>query len=696
MFRKQCEKNVLSIIGNDIYLLFRFFVEILKANGPLPIDDSQIQQEMEVFPFEAVERIKQVGGLADFLKQSLQFAVIDDVIALLSDSKKARQLALKRRKEKEAQGYQPTGLSAWKTVGKGVNNIDSLSESVTPNESFPSLYDSAVPTTPSVSNNSSVPSTLPSLPRTLNSVSSVDSTSSLGKSSRSLSAASKASAGSQWSAVVNSYDVKHVKTPDVKMTLSTMDTVDDILIETPKASKKSSIDDIDDFDDISDTGSDYRMSENSGSVKYDQRLGVNMEKLGNNLSRSSSKSDLSDSIRSDFSAGGTTEPKPLKPLNVGLGGIGLLGTKKGSGIFGDKIEKDFDSSSSVFSKDENESGSRNSAQSSSSEVQKAGEEFIRKSDEKFVSELAESVVDKLYEGKYVSEQERMNTLSRVSADIWKDFERSAKAQKTSKSNLRNTTPEPGVDYSKNMGKFAADYMKKHYDESSTSETSPISNITSVYPQKTNTGLDAFQTNSGFNSMLHLPSSADSSNPLSSSPQPSFLPSQSSTSESSGYNLFSGPSWSFNSFGSSGNSPGQVRGPGPLISNPAFPLQQPRPPAPGTYIQPPISASSFYKSHIQNVQNTGFPAPDCPSPLLTGMPAEMVNSANTDQCTKVGTGHLVNRETMTDICEPYKTEYLKLKEERERMFKMMTGNKVVYDELLKEYKAKEQEIQVNRG
>lgn len=683
-------RNLLSRIGNDIYLPSRFFVEILKANGPLPIDDSKIQQEMEVFPFEAVERIKQVGGLADFLKQSLQFAVIDDVIALLSDSKKARLLALERRKEKEAQGYQPTSLSAWKTVGKGVNNIDSLSESVTPNESFPSLYDSALSSTPSISNSTSLPSTLPSFPRSLNSVSSVDSTSSFEKPSHLISTASKAPAGSQWSAVVNSYDVKHVKTPELKMTLSSMDTIDDILLEMPK---KSSIDDIDDFDDISDTGSDYRMSENSGSgVKHGHRLGVNMEKLGNDLSRSSSKSDLSDSIRSDFSAGGTTEPIPLKPLSVGFGGIGLIGTKKGSGIWGDKIEKDIDSSSSVFSKEDNESGGGNSAQSLSSDVQKAGEEFIRKSDEKFVSELAESVVEKLYEGKSVSVQERINTLSRVSADIWKDFERSAKAQKTSESNLWNSTREPGADYSKNMGKFAADFMKKHYDESGTSVTSPTSNINSVYPQKTNTGLDAFQNNSGFNSMLHLPSSADSSSAFSSSPRTSFLPSQSSTSDSSGYNLFSGPSWSFNSFG---GSPGQMRGPGPLISNPAVPLQQPRPPAPGMFIQPPMSASSFYKSPTQNVQSSGFPIPDYQSPSMTGMPVEMINNEKTDQCTQVETCRLVNKETMTDSCEPYKMEYLKLKEEREKMFQMMTGNKVVYDELLKEYKTKDQEIQVCR-
>lgn len=669
------------------FYIFRFFAGILKVTGPLPVDDKRIQEEMDVFPYEAVERIKQVGGLADFLKMSLQFAVIDDVIALLSDAKSARQLALVRRKDKEELGQLPSVPDAWKTVGKSVNDVDSLRESVTGSDGFPTLP-SATLYSSSVSG-SSLP--FPSMPISLNSTQSVDSGPSYGKYSSSLGF-SKTPQSSVWPDKVNSASTTIGK--KIKQSVDLMDSIDDFpaMKKTPK---KGSIDDIDD-DEISDSESDYRHSGSSfNGVKLGPMSTLYTGNVDTNISRSSSKSDMSDrSNRSDVSPSVSNEPKPMKPLTVGFGALEFMAGRKGSGIL-DKGVKDFDSASSVFSRDDSEIVDSVSLSSLSNEVQKAGEEFVRKSDEKFVAELAESVVEKLYEGKTVSESEKQETLRRVSSDIWKDFERSAKGQKSGESDSWSNT-SAGADYSKNLGKFATDFMKKHYENSDGTVSSPTSNFNIIYPQDNKCGLNSLPDNNpGFNSVLHLPTSAISSESLTA--PSTFLSTQTSLSDKSGYNLFSSPTWGFNSFQSPTPSFGPVGGPRvvanatiatsapPLSSSSSLPSQASMP---GMFIRPPHSASTFYQTP------TSYYPPNRPSfkPSPMGMAPQMYPVIKTDQGCQCGPV-MVTKATMTDTYEPYKLEYLNIKEEREKFLHIMTNNKLMYDKLLQEYNAKDQKIKV---
>ena len=629
------------------------------------MDDKRIQEEMDVFPFEALERIKQVGGLADFLRQSLKFAVIDNVVALLSDAKSARQMALMQRQDKEGLCAPSSVPDTWKTVGKGVNDVDSLRESVTGCEGFPNLHISPLSFSSTVSGSGlQTPASRPS-----NSVSAFKSST--------VTSPAMGTVSSMWSEKVNSVDVKFGKQ---QVTSNALDSIDDF--PSGKTAQKSSIDDIDDFDEISDSESDYKRSDSSCNGA---KLGT-LSTFYTDISRSSSKSDMSDrSVRSDLSPAMSTEPKPLKPLNTG---IGLLRAKKGSGMW-DKGEKDFDSSSSVFSKDENENGDCGSISSLSNEVKKAGEEFVRKSDEKFVAELADSVVEKLYEGKHVSEKERQETLVRVSADISKDFERSAMAQKSDEFYPWSNS-NAGTDYSKNMGKFAKDFMKKHY-ENEKSVTSPTSNLNMLYQQTTDSGGTSFQTNSGFNSVLHLPSSAINAD--STIPQDTFLP-QTNIQNKSGYNLFSGPSWGFNSFSNPSGNFGPIKR--PVVANvsaqsPLPPASSPQASMANSFIRPPLSASAYYHTPPPNFQQR---PPICPPQFAApGMMPPMFRVEKKDQECQMGQ-IMVSKETMTSAYEPYKKELMNIKDERDKMLQLMTNNKMMYDKLLQEYNSKEQRIKVS--
>lgn len=75
----------------------RLFASLLKNHGPMDPNDPVIQHELEMSSTEAQVAICEAGGISKFLRQSLQFAVVDVYVCLASDAGKARQLARSRR-----------------------------------------------------------------------------------------------------------------------------------------------------------------------------------------------------------------------------------------------------------------------------------------------------------------------------------------------------------------------------------------------------------------------------------------------------------------------------------------------------------------------------------------------------------------------------------------------------------------------
>ncbi|XP_052804857.1 E3 ubiquitin-protein ligase TTC3-like isoform X2 [Mya arenaria] len=653
--------------------LFSYFAEILQ-NGPLAADDAKIQDELEVFPFEATEKIKLAGGLPDFLKQSLKFAVIDDVISLMQHAKSAREIALQRRKEKEASGIDPV-VADWKTVGKSVNNTDGLIESVT----------SSVNYSAKVSSTSSVIPTGSKM--TGNKISALSSVSSLENTSYNSLTDFEPPVNSKpvhWSLGLNAFEGKissdsYGTRQSGSGHMDAIDSIDDFPVEKTVLSKPSSnsYDDLDDIDELSDAYSDNRESQESSGVsksgfKADTRFAYDYgNKLDPNISRSSSKSDISE--RSERSGALSEVPKPLKPLNNSF-----LTVKKPAGIW--ESQDNSQDLWKVSGNEENEFGESERQESLAQEMQRVGEEFVRRTDMKLVEELADSVVEKLFEGITVSKVERLEMLKRVSTDIMKDFEKSEKSRKQGSRGLWANTPA-GDDYSK---QFAADYMKKYYEVDG-SLTSPTSNVNVVYPQRSTVdNASCFKTNSGFNSMLHIPVS-DHSNP---EPVSSIALPESS----SGYNLFSGPSWGLNSFSSQPQlqpQPQPIKPP-PIIS----------PPTALPFVRPPMSATAYYAAPPPPLRMSfRHPVPPFPPnmrlpgpgsfipPQLTMIPTEKKDKET--QCVS----QLMHQATMTDVYEPFKNEYITVKDERDRAIKLIQDGQQAYEKMAREYTYKENQLVV---
>ncbi|XP_006814782.2 E3 ubiquitin-protein ligase TTC3-like [Saccoglossus kowalevskii] len=81
--------------------LFSYFASILDKYGPLSIDDPKLISEFnETFPSEARDLVNSCGGLSQFLLKSLQFAMVENIVCLLKDSVKCKELAMKYKKSK--------------------------------------------------------------------------------------------------------------------------------------------------------------------------------------------------------------------------------------------------------------------------------------------------------------------------------------------------------------------------------------------------------------------------------------------------------------------------------------------------------------------------------------------------------------------------------------------------------------------
>lgn len=633
-----------------------------------------------MFPVEAIDKIKTVGGLADFLRQSLKFAVIDDVISLMSDAKRAREMALIRRQEFLDSGSESAVQSAWKTVGKSVNNLDGLCESVKT----------------SASSTLSTSSTLSAVNSSVISENSVDNSDSCLGDLTSFSSSCN-NPQSHWSEGIGRLDMISAKPIEPSPTFDALDSIDDFpTSEISHDSMKIQMDGVDHLDALSESGSELRdCLESGGYVKQNLKpelkpAVLDVVKLESNISRSSSKSDISErSYRSDISS--DLIPKHTKPSNIGSA-FGNIGQQKDPRVspLPDNFQSQLDSVWSHYHKVSREPfqiTEKNSIESINQEIQRVGEEFVRKSDEIFVSELAESVVARVYEGRSVTDSQRSSTLKKVSSDIWKDFERSANAAKKGGSSLWANTPA-GADYSKNMGKFTTDFMKRHYDNSERSSVSPTSNVNIVHPQKPSVPPDSFKpvsNNSGFNTAL----------PWSEGNATTNLPSQKQPSDStnSGYTLFSGgPTWGFDSFNN--NNTGPPSEAPPLIVPPQKPIVPPPGPVTpsGPFVRPPLSVSSYYQNLQMPLRLPIPPMPIPPPPIGMPFPPQF-RVEKRDKETQMNV-LLKSTGTMTEPYEPLKKEYAQMKENRDEAMRVMSDSKLFYEKVVHEHKAKEQQILVN--
>ncbi|XP_025101928.1 E3 ubiquitin-protein ligase TTC3-like isoform X3 [Pomacea canaliculata] len=73
--------------------LYEFFGEILKAHGPLSLNDPILRRELSLLPPEAIRVIQKAGGPSRFFRQCLKFVVIDEIVATIADTRQAHELA---------------------------------------------------------------------------------------------------------------------------------------------------------------------------------------------------------------------------------------------------------------------------------------------------------------------------------------------------------------------------------------------------------------------------------------------------------------------------------------------------------------------------------------------------------------------------------------------------------------------------
>ena len=608
-----------------------------------------------MFPLQAQDKIKNAGGLADFLKQSFKFAVIDDVISLMTDAVKARDIALFRR---EKRGKSPQTADAWKTVGKG-QDIDSLKESVTNNSlgAGKTSYVSVASNAPNKSSFSSVAMTPPK-----GSSSSPLLQDTLGKNMPGLSASNSSLSSIDSAKVpIKVSDMSKHKQSDSNVwssgdvsnkeklgspSIDTLDSIDDFPL--PKSSSNHEVrskfmDDLDDFEIYPEAKKPD--ADNDINLEEGKRQQEAAETIKSHVFISDSSSDISET--SDISVETPKPPEMPKPLKP----IGRFG-KSLTGAVGVEYKTDTSLQNSVNGEDE---------------IQKLADDFIKNTDAKFVSELAESVVDKLYSGKTVSDVERANTFKQVSDDIRKDFEKSANSGNLTSSGIWAHTPA-SADYSENMGKFANDFMKKHYQKENIvfSPTSDLATLFPPSPSPSNFGI------SDTSYKIHSPlMTSDLGNESRSSFSPSFISSSSSSSNSiytSGYNLFSGPSLGLDSLSA-------IKSPSPLY--PPSSQQQ--------FIRPPPSATSYYNS---------IPPPPIgsqPRPLTPLRMPSFHSVLKIDKETQVVGAVYCSVQTMTEPHQYLEWEvFLQLKADSQRLMRETTQYKEKAD---LNYKSLEQKHKV---
>ncbi|KAL3886869.1 hypothetical protein ACJMK2_026830 [Sinanodonta woodiana] len=532
--------------------LFSYFEDLFKLHGPLLLTDPQITRELDLFPTEAQNRIKQVGGLCKFLQQSLKFAVIDDVLSLMKDAVKCREIAIKRRQEKVkegSEGFIDGEMNAWKKVGRFNGEIDTLKTST----DFPSLNLAAYS---SVSNS-----------HLSNYLTNPGNAISLSVGSKKVTqSSSNGNLKEKTNKTRESYDSLDdfsfpVARSGLRMQnnsgIDSLDSIDDfpVMQSEQKKKKKKTMDDLDDFDLCSESSSDGMHSDmeeiNLGHIsaaKLKSRSPFEQVRDGSIISRSSSRSSTSE--KSDRSSeSGFRQPRPT-PYSVPSYSFKTLpfGTKLNTELEQSVLQQQYENSftlhdtgmdTNVFASPQYSTSSNSDL---SAEIRQATEDFRHKSDSELVAELADSVVDKMFSGTSASVQERKETYKRVIEDIWNDFKRSdantSAKMESDKYSSRSWSNSWDVSsrYGKNRGEYAEELMKRHYRK-----TKQTTNFT-------------FPSTSGYNinvsdsSILSPVWSINDDTNIPDSFSSSTIPvtSENITSVTSNYSLFAGPSLGMNS------------------------------------------------------------------------------------------------------------------------------------------------------
>ncbi|KAK3585081.1 hypothetical protein CHS0354_004270 [Potamilus streckersoni] len=623
--------------------LFSYFEDLFREHGPLLLTDPRITQELDLFPLEAQDKIKQVGGLCKFLSQSLKFAVIDDVLSLMKDAVKAQEIAIKRRQEKVrdgSKGFIDGEMNAWKKVGKFNYEIDALKTSM----DLPSLNSGVY----SSVSNSSRSTRVTSLSVNSKNVTKLSSDGNLKEKANKTKAGYDSLDDFSFPVARSGFRMQN------NSGIDSLDSIDDFpaVQSAQKKKRKKTMDDLDDFDLGSEVSSDGMHSDlediNPGhlsAAKFESRSPFEQVRDGSFISRSSSRSSTSE--KSDRSSEfGLKQPRstPSSVSSYSFKTV-LFGTTLDTELEQSILQQQYKINSTlqdagmdknVFAYPQYSTSSLNS--DLSAEIRQATEAFQRKSDSELVAEIADSVVDKMFSGTSVSDQERRETYKRVIEDIWNDFNRSdlntrAKIEKDKySSRSRSDGWDVSGQYGKNMGEYAESLMKKHYRKTkkTTNFTFPNTPGYNINVSNSSTGSPVWSTND------------DSSIRTSFSSSTFPVTSESTTSVTSSYNIFTGPSLGMKS---------------PFLSS-----------LPSTY--PTISS---IPSRIPGFPPTPLPMP---TPRKTFVDKEIETESLQQQSVEI----------MTEPYEPYKMELIQTRENYNQALQacedLKNENKMLKQELSK--------------
>jgi hypothetical protein len=494
---------------------------LLVAHGPLHINDAKITSMIDDFPQDAKMKITTAGGLSKFLLQSTKFAMHGEIVCMREDAHKASKIS---RQQSESFASKASKLKSNSDVSQFVSQKTENPWTNGSKHSFKSSETKGLDdidviekvTTGTGNNNKkskrSCMDTLDDfdclvIPFEINHVG--NKTKAAEKTNEYPKIPAKKSVEcskvpEENNELQNNSVEKIVEKPKpTERSISMdMDAIDDIdLIPVARKNKKTKkknkgMDDLDDFDwNISDSESFKEsvgvsdldsVSSREDTSKFIEREKMDLNKLDPRLekpeakmefsiSRSSSKSDISE--RSDLSAElktGKQKMMELKPqpnsksmwpsrertINSSPNTFGPIGSPVPLDKFENKNEQSetFPSYSS-YSNDKNGSLLL-------MDTQKAAEREKFRIDSQYVQELSDQVMKDMTLGKNLTDSERKDLQRQVTHDIWTDFKRTSKKsdQWTPKSN------DTGYEYTTNIKSHTEQYMKNFYQKKNTDPT----------------------------------------------------------------------------------------------------------------------------------------------------------------------------------------------------------------------------------
>ncbi|OWF40060.1 E3 ubiquitin-protein ligase TTC3 [Mizuhopecten yessoensis] len=482
--------------------LFDFFEDLLRAHGPLHVEDTKITSMFEDFPPEAKERVMKVGGLSAFLQQSKKFAMIDSIVCLLVDAGKARSISVARDKSKNAilsgektETLNPNATEFEPKQRQNAWNIKRGDNSDVKNGASTSEIESSVKTKVTASTH-----LFPEKSKSYRNGGGIDSLDDFNLNS----------------------PVKHAK-PEARMhDLDSLDSIDDIdIFKRPKGNNSmDACEDIrwaseNDTESVKSNISDRESISSRGDL-LEGRWGDDRQDLPSKIlsvdskldlmSRSSSRSDMSErssdisdlmtkSYKSDrfssidksdvselmantYGAPGDMSSPSMSPGPTSWPAPGSPAVRQGFGPIGSPVPSAMDNTPSSMAVNRpapigsplanmsrrgevNISPSvspgiirpppigSNFAHTLKEEVSMATQKECQRMDNKFVYELANDTVTEMLTNGMIPESERTKTLEQVSQDIWQDM--------NSQKNVRQSR-------AKTKKSMVDQYMKNHYEK----------------------------------------------------------------------------------------------------------------------------------------------------------------------------------------------------------------------------------------